>query len=166
MTLEEVTAAELERIRQAHDGKLTASAVLSAAEAEDNPIHDRFEWDDSKAGHEYRLMQARQLIRLQRVTTEDGADEPTYVHIRTVEADTREGYYRPIEQVARTARRVAPGDGRRGQAGAVGAGSGGRPPAAFTGEGAQQDAGADHHGLEGPWSSVGRIGAGGLLGKA
>ena len=27
-------------------------------------LHSRFEWDDSKAGHDWRLYQARQIIRL------------------------------------------------------------------------------------------------------
>jgi hypothetical protein len=44
-------------------GSLTAGNVVRAASSEDHPLHGRFEWDDSIAGHKYRLSQARALIR-------------------------------------------------------------------------------------------------------
>ena len=53
----------LEIIRMSHNGILRAVDVVEAAMSEDNPLHDRFEWDDTKAGYEYRIWQARQLIR-------------------------------------------------------------------------------------------------------
>jgi len=43
-------------------GKITAETVLAVAYDESSPIHPLFEWDDSKAGHMYRLSQARSII--------------------------------------------------------------------------------------------------------
>lgn len=53
---------ELERIYNA-DGSLTPRAVVDDARPEDSALHPHFEWDDSIAGEQYRLDQARHLIR-------------------------------------------------------------------------------------------------------
>lgn len=55
--------ASLEAIEAKKDGRLTPDAVLEDAAERDSPLHDFFEWDDSKAGHAYRLDQARTLIK-------------------------------------------------------------------------------------------------------
>jgi hypothetical protein len=56
--------AELERIRAGNRrGVLIPQEVVEAARARASPLHDCFEWDDSRAAHEHRLNQARQLIR-------------------------------------------------------------------------------------------------------
>lgn len=55
--------ARLEAIEAEKDGRLTPNAVLEDAAERDSPLHDFFEWDDSKAGHAYRLDQARTLIK-------------------------------------------------------------------------------------------------------
>jgi hypothetical protein len=44
-------------------GTLTPENVVKAASPPTHPLHSRFEWDDSIAGHQYRLSQARTLIR-------------------------------------------------------------------------------------------------------
>jgi hypothetical protein len=44
-------------------GKLSPIAVIEAAREPDSPLHGYFEWDDSKAAEQYRLDQARCLIR-------------------------------------------------------------------------------------------------------
>ena len=54
---------ELQRIAAKHDGILKAEDVVTEAKRKSSPIHDQFTWDDSEAGHQYRLWQARQLIR-------------------------------------------------------------------------------------------------------
>ena len=53
---------ELERIRKKGGGVLYPAAVVEAAADESNILHGEFEWDDARAGHAYRLWQARQLI--------------------------------------------------------------------------------------------------------
>ena len=59
-----ILCAEMERICEKHGGLLQADDVVSAAKSARSPLHSRFEWDDTKAGHEHRLWQARQLIRI------------------------------------------------------------------------------------------------------
>jgi hypothetical protein len=44
------------------DGILTPHAVVDEAKDNSSPLHKYFEWDDNKAGSEYRLWQARKLI--------------------------------------------------------------------------------------------------------
>jgi hypothetical protein len=58
---------ELERIRALHGGILQAEDVLEEARNPDSPLHPMFEWDDQVAAHQYRLEQARALIREVRV---------------------------------------------------------------------------------------------------
>lgn len=53
----------LERIaKDDPDQLIQPSAVVEAAANPDSPLHRHFEWDDEKAGHSYRLAQARRLI--------------------------------------------------------------------------------------------------------
>jgi len=54
---------ELQRIAASNGGILQPCAVVDAARAEDSILHDRFTWDDGEAASQYRLWQARQLIR-------------------------------------------------------------------------------------------------------
>jgi len=53
---------ELSRIYKKYGG-LKASIVLKEAEKKTSPLHDDFLWDDEAAAHEYRLVQARTLIK-------------------------------------------------------------------------------------------------------
>lgn len=64
-------AAELQRIKKNSSGdkqQLYAESVVQAAEPTRSILHDYFEWDDDKAAQEYRLEQARHLIRSIRIT--------------------------------------------------------------------------------------------------
>jgi hypothetical protein len=67
---------ELERIRKRHGGVLRPVDVVETARDPENILHPRFEWDDEKAGEQYRLLQARQLIRVSVVVLDNGDDEP------------------------------------------------------------------------------------------
>lgn len=55
-------AAELEAIENEH-GQLRPEDVVNVASRPDHPLHDCFEWDDSVAAEQYRIDQARTLIR-------------------------------------------------------------------------------------------------------
>jgi hypothetical protein len=44
------------------DGRILPEDVVEAASEVSSPIHNNFEWDDTKAAHEHRIWQARQLI--------------------------------------------------------------------------------------------------------
>lgn len=57
----------LAEIAEKHNGLLTPDAVVAAAAKKDSVLHALFEWDGKKAAHQYRLDQARSLIRSVRV---------------------------------------------------------------------------------------------------
>lgn len=86
-------AAELERIREQNSGRLAPRDVLDAARPEDSPLHAAFQWDDSKAAEEYRLQQARTIIKIV-VMKSEGSDTPVpvYVHVNV----NKEPYYQNI----------------------------------------------------------------------
>lgn len=55
--------AHLELLRQQFRGELTPEDVLQDARNHNSPLHTYFEWDDSSAAEQFRLSQARKLIR-------------------------------------------------------------------------------------------------------
>lgn len=62
-----IVAAELRRI-QDKQGRITPEIVVTAAEKPKSPLHHLFEWDDTVAGHKYRIEQAREVIRSVKLT--------------------------------------------------------------------------------------------------
>ena len=44
------------------DGRLTAKNLVDISRPEDAPLHNEFEWDDAKAGENWRQQQARCII--------------------------------------------------------------------------------------------------------
>jgi len=82
-------------------GEVRPSELVERAKPVDSPAHDGFEWDDAKAGHEYRLIEARQWIRVVKISYAGGAEEG-YVHVPiiTSDGDSREGCYKPVSVVA------------------------------------------------------------------
>ena len=54
---------ELEKVRRSNKGRLHPKHVVAAARDKASALHDKFEWDDRKAGEAYRLQQATELIR-------------------------------------------------------------------------------------------------------
>lgn len=80
------------------DGMLHAGQVVDWAR--DNPasaLHGAFEWNDTRAANEYRLEQARGLIRLHIVVDDDG---PTFVSLSFDR--TRGGGYRTVADVVKS----------------------------------------------------------------
>jgi hypothetical protein len=57
-------ARELNKIATAHGGHATAEQVVEAAAPLDHPLHPQFEWDDSAAAHQWRVKQARAMLRV------------------------------------------------------------------------------------------------------
>ena len=53
-----------------NDG-LTAETLLDKAERKKSSLHDLFEWDNSKAGEQWRLQQARVIINEIKIIVED-----------------------------------------------------------------------------------------------
>lgn len=84
----------LETLRLEH-GRLTPIAVVEIASDERSPIHKYFTWDDSTAANEYRLWEARSLIRSVTVTVEEREPVSAFVNVR---ADGQ--YYQSVEVLA------------------------------------------------------------------
>ena len=62
--------AELERLAALHGADVPAlepAEIVAAAQEPSSPLHRFFVWDDSSAGHLYRLHQARNLVNHLRV---------------------------------------------------------------------------------------------------
>jgi hypothetical protein len=94
----QVAGEELARIREKH-GQLTPRVTVDESRPKNAPLHGAFEWNDGKAADEYRLQQARGLIRAVCVVSE-ATDEacPVYVHVRE-DASNGAGSYQPLELV-------------------------------------------------------------------
>ena len=90
--------AELQRIAAEHGGLLRPSDVVKAARAKTSPLHSRFTWDDTKAAQEWRLHEARNLIRVMVHILPNGSDEPQRVFV-SLNRDTESEGYRPLISV-------------------------------------------------------------------
>jgi hypothetical protein len=86
----------LAEVARAHDGRLEAEDVVEAARDPASPLHNHFEWDDSVAAHQYRLTQARQIIRVVRVETGPQEIKRAFISARTEEEGRS---YRTLEDV-------------------------------------------------------------------
>ena len=90
----QVVGEELERIRVASDGKLTPPAIVKAAEPAKAPLHPCFEWDNSKAGKQWREHQARNLVQIVEVVDEETKESArAFVHVRV----EQKPYYQSTE---------------------------------------------------------------------
>jgi hypothetical protein len=65
--LRQALEGEVQRLATEHGGVVTPAQVVEAARDPANPLHEEFEWDDSVAAEQWRLAQARTLIRSIRV---------------------------------------------------------------------------------------------------
>lgn len=86
----QVAGEELERIRVAHNGRLTQADVVAEAREKTNPLHKAFEWNDKRAANEYRLTQAAYIIRSITVATEGATGEEDGQPIRAFVNVTRD----------------------------------------------------------------------------
>lgn len=91
-------AQELELIRKRHRGILRPADVVAFARDPQTALHAEFEWDDSKAAEQYRLEQARQIIRcVVRIVEEHTPPVRAYV---SLQSDRRAGdSYRDVGDV-------------------------------------------------------------------
>ena len=82
----------------ARDGTLKPEAVVAFAQDPNTALHSQFEWDDTKAGHQFRLEQARKVIRV-RVRVLPQSNEPVRCYV-SLPSDRREGQgYRTLVSV-------------------------------------------------------------------
>lgn len=59
----EIAYREIERIRKENNGEVNISQIVTDSSLKDAPLHNEFEWSDKKAGHLYRMQQARYIVR-------------------------------------------------------------------------------------------------------
>ena len=64
----EISLNELEKIADENGGVLVPEKVVEFARNPATSLHSRFLWDDTEAGKEYRLIQARGIIRRVTIT--------------------------------------------------------------------------------------------------
>ena len=103
-TTNKLTRAEiadsLEAIRAANGGLLRPADVVDAAADEDHPLHDCFTWDDDAAAHQYRLWQARQMIRVVVTVVSNGGGHTVRAYVSLHDdRGGEEGGYRAIVDV-------------------------------------------------------------------
>lgn len=71
-----MTMQEKEKILRAHmarhNNRALPPELVDEASTPGHPLHDYFEWDDGKAGHQHRLHQARQFISSVRIVVKHG----------------------------------------------------------------------------------------------
>jgi hypothetical protein len=93
--------AELKVIR-GNDPVIDPEKVIRFAKDPTTALHEKFEWDDGVAGHEYRLWQARQICRVYVTVldTGDGQQESVrmFVNVGSRSEESERGY-RPTEEV-------------------------------------------------------------------
>ena len=90
-------AQELDRVCAANGGVLRCADVVAEAESDASPLHNYFQWDDSKAAHAYRLWQARELIVSVTVQLK-GAKRRAQVFV-SLKTDRGDGGYRRLVEV-------------------------------------------------------------------
>lgn len=101
MTHKEQVKAELELIRIEHGGVLQAEDVVEYAKDPETALHQEFEWDDNEAAHQFRLEQARRVIRISLTIVRNLDNErpvPMYVSLVSDRVKTGGGY-RPFVDV-------------------------------------------------------------------
>lgn len=82
---------ELNRIASKSGGILKPEIVVEEASREDSPLHSRFTWDDSEAAHQYRLEQARRLIRVTVQFIPNVSNEPERIWVSLKQDQNNEG---------------------------------------------------------------------------
>lgn len=80
-------------------GELRTSMVLEEAKKKRSPLHNEFEWDDTKAAHNHRLWQSRQLIKRFSVTIVEHDEK--LINVPSV-IRKEEGTYKPAKYIVKS----------------------------------------------------------------
>jgi hypothetical protein len=82
------------------NGSVDAETVVDVAKSPKSPLHACFEWDDTKAAHKYRLVQARTIIRS--IGVEVKGDKKSLIHVPPdAGTEIRRGVYVIDEDLAK-----------------------------------------------------------------
>jgi len=74
-----IVAKELTRIIETSGGNVSPTVIVKKARPKNSPIHECFEWDNSKAADMYRIEQAKYLLRSVTITVQDGSGKAVSV---------------------------------------------------------------------------------------
>ncbi len=85
---------ELKRLTELHGGTLLPSVVVDAARADHSPLHHLFEWDDTAAAEQWRLLQARNVINAVVTYEKHGDNEIAVRAFVSLPSDRGENGYR------------------------------------------------------------------------
>lgn len=94
-------AEELESIRELHGGLLRPEDVVEFARDATTHLHRQFTWDDGEAAEQWRLEEARRVIRLVVTVAKNlGNDRPLPMYV-SLSSDRKQpgGGYRPFVDV-------------------------------------------------------------------
>lgn len=80
------------------DGSLEPQRVVDAARNPNSSMHGQFNWDDTEAAHQYRISQARALIKRVKVNVIRGDD--TVVRVSSYIRSASGAGYESTQQVA------------------------------------------------------------------
>lgn len=95
-----IVEAELLRLKN-RKGVIKPEKVVEVAESPTSPLHGYFTWDDDKASYQWRLTEARELLRSFRIVREaDVEATPVFVSLLM---DRSTGGYRETSEVLRSA---------------------------------------------------------------
>lgn len=114
MTREEIGAILDDIQERSGKPRLDAEDVVAVASEPGHPLHEHFTWDNNKAAHQWRLFQARTLIRTIRITDREGSLAPPAPKYIALKQDINDGggYRKTVdvmsdEQLAEAARATA-----------------------------------------------------------
>jgi len=89
---------ELQALEQ-RDGVLMPDRVVEFASDPKSALHSQFEWDDGEAAHQWRLEQARSLIRVVVRMVGDSDPTPRRAYVSLKRDRVKSGGYRTLVSV-------------------------------------------------------------------
>ena len=91
-----IAYAELERIRQRHNGELRPAQIVAESRPASAPLHPMFEWSDTRAAALYREQQAAYIVRRIEVVSGPGQQGPEYVNVVIADDEGNDRLYVPV----------------------------------------------------------------------
>jgi hypothetical protein len=94
----------LKELRKIQDrtGRLTAELIVNTARDPKHLLHGQFEWDNSIAGEQWRIVQARRLIRrVETIYVVNNYEIRTVAYVRDPSVDPADQGYRSVIHLAK-----------------------------------------------------------------
>ena len=88
---------ELQAIQRKHRGRLQPEDVVRYARRKKSSLHSCFTWDDGKAAHKWRVVEARRIIHLM-VAPIEGSVEPIPIMVSLRSDRWNGGGYRSLQE--------------------------------------------------------------------